>query len=368
MLGVYIYNWGRKPPVRWSNFKIWLPYIYKHLKVIYHPSTPAWTRCATKMVEKFDLPINSTELSLDLLALLSDGATPRLPWLMPLKWDDMPTICFHALPSCKTFSIPFPGALRMKYNYPGSNEFLLEERIDEDNYDDECATSIFHLKLDRLGRNMRDRELLPLPPVVNWPKFLNFRPEESKRPAMIVPSMRYLAHHEQIIFTYETAYGIMPKHIVVIDDGTKEIVSTVPCPKEHLANCYLISTRDGLLMIVKKSAPPQDDVPYDNCQFVIYRLENYDPEPHWTRLSEIGDIMLFLDEYNGFSLSANNDEKFRGNCIYFITNLKWNPRSPLTHYVLAGFDMAKNKSFEVCSLGESSPYDTFPFWIIPTLY
>ncbi|KAJ1700682.1 hypothetical protein LUZ63_000461 [Rhynchospora breviuscula] len=69
--------------------------------------------------------------------------------------------------------------------------------------------------------------------------------------------------------------------------------------------------------------------------FNIYRLhyETADGTPFWVRIHDIGDQTLFLEEVNGFSMTARPSTGFREGCIYFI-----DPHNdePYMHDILAG--------------------------------
>ncbi|XP_078154575.1 uncharacterized protein LOC144549674 [Carex rostrata] len=315
---------------------------------------------------------------------LSDNP-PQFPWLMILESYRNPNISFFALPSTKIFSIPF-DFISTKISR-GSNEFMLDKKhvggfhnehsnislLDQEDYVNDHIT-IFSLMVNRLGCNVSGGDAVHFPPVGNISEFFAFKSNQLSE--MHVPYMRYLAHHMERIFLYHYGDTTTRPHVVVLHDTTRDVVSTISCPNESVHGCWLISTRDGVLLVVHKNVPPQEafnDVPYVDNRFVVYRLENYhdDKQPRWTKLSGIGDMMLFLDDCNAFSLMASDYEHgCRGNCIYFISHFKKNPIffGSQCEYVLLGFDMRENRCFEVRSLGEATAFASKIYWFIPSHY
>lgn len=326
-------------------------------------------------VPKFD----RAELSPDLLPFIAHKLGDAIDFIcfraMCKKWR-LAEVCFHALPSGKIFFFSFPNHrdYSMAYNCKGSNEFQFYE------IDEECNHKYFIKKFvahNQLGLNVingRDQLEISLAiPVGNISKFVySLLSGKVKRLLVATPFMRF-AHYRGRNFKF----GDGPRTVVdVIDSPTGKTLSTISRPVEVTPDSNLISTRDGLLMLSKKyvQSRDQDDKPYYDYQFVVHRLENYDTKhPNWIKLSGIGDMMLFLDHKNAFSLMATQygHDGFRGNCIYFITRLKRNPTCSSWisryqyHYVLAGFDVGESRSFEVCSLGEYTMHCMNIYWLIP---
>lgn len=117
---------------------------------------------------------------------------------------------------------------------------------------------------------------------------------KNKHPTMIVPAfMKFLVHHMGRIFILSTGHATKSNRIVLISDTTGRVVSTAPCLEELSAHCCLILTRDGSLMVIKKQGP----MICEDFQFAVYRLQNYDTKPHWTKLSGIRDMMLILENF-----------------------------------------------------------------------
>ncbi|KAF3332465.1 hypothetical protein FCM35_KLT02042 [Carex littledalei] len=317
---------------------------------------------------------------------LSDNP-PQFPWLMMVKLDRNPNISFHALPSSKIISGPFLEYITISCYPRRSNEFMIEEKDEKDPslLVDKFPTHVFPLTVNKLDCNVISGcdQVIHLPvPVGNISKFLyTLISGKMKRLVVVVPLGKIFAHYRGWNFKFATTgkalstivnvsdlYGAHIEQVVDVSDGpTGKVVSTISCPVEGMCDSCLISTRDGLLMVSKKyiSSHQHGNKPYYDYEFVVHRLENYDiKHPNWTNLSRIGDMMLFMDNQNAFSLMASeyDHDRYRGNCIYFITELKKDPQN----YIVAGYDMGERRSFEVCSLGEYTTY-TELFWFIPSL-
>ncbi|XP_078167188.1 uncharacterized protein LOC144561957 [Carex rostrata] len=320
---------------------------------------------------------------------LSDNP-PQFPWLMMVKLGRNSNISFHALPSSKMISGPFLEYITISCYPRRSNEFMIEEKDEKDSslLVDKFPTHVFPLTINKLGHNMIsgcDQVINLSVPVGNISKFLyTLLSGKMKRLVVVVPMGKFFAHCRRRNFNFKFAttgktlstivnvsdrYGAHTEQVVDVSDGlTGKVLSTISCPVEGTCDSCLISTRNGLLILVSKKYVPSHqhgDKPYYDYEFVVHRLENYDLEhPNWTNLSGIGDMMLFVDAHNVFSLMASeyDQDVYRGNCIYFITELKKDP----PNYIVAGYDMGERRSFEVCSLGE---YTTFIelFWFIPSL-
>ncbi|KAF3326925.1 hypothetical protein FCM35_KLT08555 [Carex littledalei] len=298
---------------------------------------------------------------------------PQFPWIMMLKLDETRKISFHALPSGKIFSGPFLKYIHTMCIHRRSYDTIVEkDQKDSSILVNKFPSYLFPLRVKWFRYDVisgRD-QLIPYPgaPVGNISKFL-YTTLSSKMTRLIVAFSlgKVLAQYRGRIFKLVTT---RPEIVVNVSDVyTGKVLSTISCPVEVMVDSCLISTRDGLLMVSKKSVY---DKPYLDYKFVVYRLQNYDNNhPNWTILSGIGDMMLFLDDRNAFSLIAGEyDHGYRGNCIYFITRLKTNFshfNSETHNYKVVGYDMGENRSFEVCSLGEYTTQHTELFWFIPSL-
>ncbi|KAJ1701954.1 hypothetical protein LUZ63_001733 [Rhynchospora breviuscula] len=186
---------------------------------------------------------------------------------------------------------------------------------------------------------------------------------------MRVPSINTVALYDHKFFFAEL--GHQYKRVGVIDETIGVLLSYLPPPREYFDHRYLIATDDGLLAVEMKddmtilSYLVKDVI---ECQFEVFRLENYPQNPHWTKLSGIGDLMLFLDQQNGFSLKASDFGGFKGNCIYFITSGSKFPKKGYEH-VIGRFDLESNRTERVPApawLGLRK-WERRAAWFIPTL-
>ncbi|KAF3341795.1 hypothetical protein FCM35_KLT00433 [Carex littledalei] len=196
---------------------------------------------------------------------LSDNP-PQFPWLMMLEIYRDPHISFLALPSTKIFSIPFELiSTRISRRRGTTNKFMLDQKsllddhnerfnislLDQEDHVNDHIT-IFSLMFNRLGCNVSGSEVVHFPPVGNISEFFNFKLDRLSHFIMHVPYMRYHAHHMERIFLYHYGDTILTTrpHVVVLDDTTRDVVSTISCPEESVNGCWLISARDGVLLVV----------------------------------------------------------------------------------------------------------------------
>ncbi|KAJ3706365.1 hypothetical protein LUZ61_010070 [Rhynchospora tenuis] len=225
----------------------------------------------------------------------------------------------------------------------------------------------------RLGRNLIQNDGPALLYEDDEHDFLCFwQPEKNDWTDMIVPSIRTVALYDHKFFFAER--GHQYQRIGVIDEITGVLLSYLPPPTEYFYYKYLIATDDGLLAVELKGSTiilpsfMTDASDVTKCQFEVFRLENYPQNSHWIKLSEIGDLMLFLDKQNGFSLKASDFDGFKGNCIYFITSGIKYPKREYEH-VIGRFDLESNRTEMVPApawLGLRQ-WERQAAWFIPTL-
>ncbi|KAJ1702479.1 hypothetical protein LUZ63_002258 [Rhynchospora breviuscula] len=127
---------------------------------------------------------------------------------------------------------------------------------------------------------------------------------------------------------------------------------------------YLIATTNGLLLITGFIPLCTGDL--NDCQFEVHRLGNYPQNPNWTKLTGIGDLMVFLDHSNCFALEASDYDGFKGNCIYFITFPSLRKR------VIGRFDIGLNKTEELTGpkwfgSGKGRKVCTSSAWFVPSI-
>ncbi|KAJ1701959.1 hypothetical protein LUZ63_001738 [Rhynchospora breviuscula] len=128
----------------------------------------------------------------------------------------------------------------------------------------------------------------------------------------------------------------------------------------HRFDC-LVDAPSALLGIVQHHLCSYD-VALEECWFEVYQLEEGEYPPHWTKLSNIGDLMIFLNPYNGFCVSANGFHKFhgiRGNCIYFT---RWNGNDHNSRRLIGRYELGEERSEVV-----GHPRETSGTWIVPNV-
>ncbi|XP_078167182.1 putative F-box/kelch-repeat protein At5g24040 [Carex rostrata] len=182
------------------------------------------------------------------------------------------------------------------------------------------------------------------------------------------PFQRTVAFYDHKFFVAELSGRVGRTRIMVIDEASKVVLSHLPCPIKHFYRGYLIATDDGLLLVEPSTTLifPFLLIDVTKCAFQVYRLENYPQNPHWTKLSGIGDLMLFVDQKSGFSLKASEFGGFKGNCIYFIKTGK-KPKC-ISEHVIGRFDIGLNKTEKILAprwLGNI--WERQAGWFMPTL-
>ncbi|KAJ3708074.1 hypothetical protein LUZ61_011779 [Rhynchospora tenuis] len=120
---------------------------------------------------------------------------------------------------------------------------------------------------------------------------------------------------------------------------------------------YLIVSSEGLLGVSGYNGT--HDI--RDFKFEVYRLDDKNKVARWIKINSIGDRILFLDNTKGFCLSTNEIEGFKGDCIYFITDMYeydniYNVRCPICRYDL------KNRTAEKAV---SNSFRNMSHWFFP---
>ncbi|KAJ3696473.1 hypothetical protein LUZ61_000178 [Rhynchospora tenuis] len=135
----------------------------------------------------------------------------------------------------------------------------------------------------------------------------------------------------------------------VFDASTKQLLHTIPPPEDEslnspddsndlarlLSESYLVLSSEMILRVLWFYDNEILETVEDSL-FHIYRLVDYDRacgKPYWVRITDIGDQILFLEEMNGFSMTARPSTGFRQGCIYFIDPFD---NTPYVHDLSAG--------------------------------
>ncbi|KAF3326838.1 F-box protein [Carex littledalei] len=133
------------------------------------------------------------------------------------------------------------------------------------------------------------------------------------------------------------------KILAVYDAAAKTLPDVVPPPPGEGpfsppgALVYIVVSAGLVLRVLE-----HDDkyLPVHQCRFDIYRLDfgtGKEP-PFWVKISNIGDQILFLNVFNGFSISASCFEGFKANSIYFLKEVDAGA-SYGSRYVLSRYDI-----------------------------
>ncbi|KAJ4812206.1 F-box protein (DUF295) [Rhynchospora pubera] len=311
---------------------------------------------------------------------------PQFPWV--IDWPKAKSsgelesvFRFYSINSRKTHAFVVPHAYIFG---PSDGSVLIYER---DRSDKECQSFLnplawrerfvpLEVPVDntvrpiRLARNLIQNVEPALFYEENAHYILCFwQSAKNKWAGVRVPRLKTVVFYDHKFFV--TDDEINYTRIRVIDESTGAVLSYLPPPTDNFYHGYLIATDDGLLaveVIRSIAVIPYLKIDLEECQFEVYRLENYPQNPHWTKLRGIGDLMLFLDQQNGFSLKASDFGGFKGNCIYFITaGKKWPKRG--SEHVIARFDIESNKTERIPApawLGRRF-FERQAAWFMPTL-
>ncbi|XP_078167689.1 putative F-box protein At2g16290 [Carex rostrata] len=175
--------------------------------------------------------------------------------------------------------------------------------------------------------------------------------EKKKWTTVEVPYGKAMAYYKERLYLYDHK-----THVINISTG--EVLSDIRSP----AGVYfsdLIVTPGGLLGVDRLFPFNSGGKRMENCCFEVYRLEDEDEKPHWMKLSNIGDLMIFIDSNNGFCLSASDFDGFKGNCIYFLRSNDKTGRNSRSY--VGRYDLGENRS-EVVACTRSGDV-----WIVPSL-
>ncbi|KAJ4804179.1 F-box protein skip23 [Rhynchospora pubera] len=111
--------------------------------------------------------------------------------------------------------------------------------------------------------------------------------------------------------------------IEITDLTTGTLIYVIP-PVENFVvgeNYYLIDASGDILMVLKHRDSSQE---LYNDLFDVYRLElSRNSSPCWVKVNNIGNQALFIDNYGGFALEANDFAGVKANYIYYIELHSW---------------------------------------------
>ncbi|CAN6299775.1 unnamed protein product [Urochloa humidicola] len=120
-------------------------------------------------------------------------------------------------------------------------------------------------------------------------------------------------------------------HVTVFDAATLAVVGTLHPPaapprKDAFKCTAFVPSGDELLCVIRYFSRDGHGELLEDCGtgLEVYRLEmeiekgNLSPQTRWVRMRSIGDRMLFIGLFQGFSFSAADFPGFQGDCIYFF--------------------------------------------------
>jgi Protein of unknown function (DUF295) len=169
-----------------------------------------------------------------------------------------------------------------------------------------------------------------------------------------IPYGKAMAYYKEKLYLYDQDYN----HTHVVDIATGAILSNILSP----GGVYfddLIVTSGGLLGVERLFPFNGGGKCMEDCHFVVHRLEDEGERPHWIKMSNIGDLMLFIDSNNGICLPASDFDGFTGNCIYFLrSNCKTGDKR--RSYV-GRYDLGKDRTEVVACIRSGD------VWIVPSL-
>jgi Protein of unknown function (DUF295) len=147
-------------------------------------------------------------------------------------------------------------------------------------------------------------------------------------------------YHEGMYLTHFPVSKVVASYDVVAKTSPEEVL---PPPGEGPfsppgALVYLVTSAGQVLRVLE-----HDDkyLSVHGCRFDIHRLDFHSEKkekPYWVKINSIGDQILFLNVWNGFSVSASCCEGFRGNSIYFMKEVDAGSSYGST-YVLSRYDI-----------------------------
>lgn len=214
-----------------------------------------------------------------------------------------------------------------------------------------------------VGFSSKIEEFVMVKYIAPYDAFYFKRSEQDQWTSMTFGELTSAACYENRYFLLENSN--LHSRIVVIDENDKPELASIPFPNNGFYLNYLIATSDGLLAV--SASIPQHLNDLKESRFEVQRLENYPRNPQWNKLSSIGDLMLFMDHSNCFSLKAGDYSGFKGNCIYFITRCRKAKRG--TKHVIGKFDMGRNEVEEISGpawLGKRNS-NVKAAWFVPSM-
>ncbi|KAF3336576.1 F-box protein [Carex littledalei] len=176
-------------------------------------------------------------------------------------------------------------------------------------------------------------------------QYVGFRKNDDNEWALkaIIPYCVEAYHRGRLFFNNSRNYSTT---IIDLVSGNQLDVRIPPNRIRGDFSCLGEGASGAMLGIQRRfcSRHKYDFVPLKNCWFEVYRLDEEHKPPRWVKLSNIGDLMIFLNSDNsGFCLSASDFQGIKGNCIYFT---RWNGERGHDRGTLIGRNELGNLSSE----------------------
>jgi Protein of unknown function (DUF295) len=112
----------------------------------------------------------------------------------------------------------------------------------------------------------------------------------------------------------------------VFDVNSKKILHEIPPPENEIAlldsevsvTAHIVESSEEILRVSWNIDWLNGRVEKSVFHLHLLDFQGEKERPRWIKINSIGDRIIFLEESNGFSISAKPFAGFRGNCIYFI--------------------------------------------------
>ncbi|KAJ4764983.1 F-box protein skip23 [Rhynchospora pubera] len=270
------------------------------------------------------------------------GCPPQFPWLLEWQGEEPFTLVlkreqkFYSLFSGETGKIRIDEChCGKEFRGPCQGYLILLQRQGE-----YSGISLFNpLTKDEIS-------LPPLPFGLHWPVYTNinqtgkevvvvdqdlFKPGEKGKLGYHRADNNEWIHVEGEFRNCCYSYGMFfstkaGRETEIYNLTTKKLLHKVPPPEGEIesqgssvsASVYLVGSSEEILRVSWYMDWNKGRV--EESVFHIHRLDIHGAKGHpfWVKISSIDDRMIFLDEFNGFSISAKPFTGFQGNCIYFL--------------------------------------------------
>lgn len=129
---------------------------------------------------------------------------------------------------------------------------------------------------------------------------------------------------------------------------------------------YLVGSSDGLILVSRflHSGP----YVYKTVKFEMHKLESINGNLSWSKVTSLGDNVVFLGDNSPVMVSSRCFQRFKGNCIYHTDNIKdfHSFEKIYGGFDIGMFDMAEGciKEFRELNLSNELVWPP-PIWVMP---